>query len=206
MSISITAPAQGLNTITFVGPTRLEFKDSVAEVEDLPEGVRTYLLGQGFRVGGDEGTVVESLDGAPVPPATTVDARSFDTPTQVGSKLRDAAVDPRPEDFLPPVNAGQADPHGPEVVSPEIHASQGVRPVKPGDVHVDDVEQQDVEETEHAENATDGTPIVEVAEPAGNASTDAWREYALAKGATDADVEGKSRDDLRDAYGTKSAG
>jgi hypothetical protein len=31
--------------------------------------------------------------------------------------IRDAAVDPRPEDFLPPTNAGQANPHGPEVVA-----------------------------------------------------------------------------------------
>lgn len=37
--------------------------------------------------------------------------------------------------------------------------------------------------------------------PAGNASTEAWQEYAKSQGATDADVEGKSRDELRDTYG-----
>ncbi len=33
------------------------------------------------------------------------------------SPLRDAAVDPHQGDYLPPVNAGTADPHGPKVVS-----------------------------------------------------------------------------------------
>lgn len=34
---------------------------------------------------------------------------------QIGSKVRDAAVDPRPEDYIVPTNAGEADPHGPHV-------------------------------------------------------------------------------------------
>jgi hypothetical protein len=34
-----------------------------------------------------------------------------------GTPIRDAAVDPRPGDHHPPVNAGLADPHGPLVVS-----------------------------------------------------------------------------------------
>lgn len=37
--------------------------------------------------------------------------------TRIGTPIRDAATDPRPGDHLPPVNAGQADPHGPHVVS-----------------------------------------------------------------------------------------
>lgn len=35
--------------------------------------------------------------------------------------------------------------------------------------------------------------------PKGNASLEDWRSYALSKGFTAADVEGKSRDDLRAA-------
>lgn len=54
---------------------------------------------------------------------------------RIGTRLRDAAVDPRPGDFLPPTNAGEpgelGNPHGPSVVSPEIHASEGVRPIRP---------------------------------------------------------------------------
>ena len=38
-----------------------------------------------------------------------------DGEVQIGARIRDAAVDPRPEDFLPPVNAGEADPHSPRV-------------------------------------------------------------------------------------------
>lgn len=60
------------------------------------------------------------------------------TLTVLGTPLRDAAVDPEPGDFLPPTNAGAegelGNPHGPTVVSPEIHASEGTRPVHPGAV------------------------------------------------------------------------
>lgn len=49
-------------------------------------------------------------------------------------------------------------------------------------------------ESSEPDNGTDG-------KPAGNASTEVWQDYARSKGATDADLEGKSRDDLRDAYG-----
>lgn len=60
-----------------------------------------------------------------------IDPRTL-TPTQVGTRLRDAAVDPAPGDFLPPTNAGEpgelGNPHGPTVVSPEIHGSAGIRP------------------------------------------------------------------------------
>lgn len=37
-------------------------------------------------------------------------------------------------------------------------------------------------------------------EPAGNASRDAWVAYAKSKGATDEDLEGMGRDDIRDTY------
>lgn len=37
--------------------------------------------------------------------------------------------------------------------------------------------------------------------PAGNASTEDWQEYARTQGATDADLEGLSRNELRDKYG-----
>jgi uncharacterized protein YjdB len=67
----------------------------------------------------------------------TTDPRTV-TDVQVGSSLRDAAVDPQPVDYLPPTNAGEpgelGNPHGPTVISPEIHGSQGMHPVTPGDV------------------------------------------------------------------------
>ena len=57
---------------------------------------------------------------------------------QLGTALRDAAVDPEAGDFLTPTNAGEdgelGNPHGPTVVSPELHGSQGMHPVTPGAV------------------------------------------------------------------------
>lgn len=71
----------------------------------------------------------------------STDPRTIQNPTRVGTPLRDAAVDPAPGDFLPPVNAGKSgeegNPHGPNVYSPEIHASQGIRPVLEGAVSPD---------------------------------------------------------------------
>lgn len=36
--------------------------------------------------------------------------------------------------------------------------------------------------------------------PAGNASLEAWQDYALSQGGTSDQVEGKSRDELRDQF------
>ena len=68
----------------------------------------------------------------------------------VGSPLRDAAVEPAPTDFLPPTRAGEADPHGPLVVAPQVHAS-GPKGVRPGRVDVDAPAEQSADETELAE-------------------------------------------------------
>lgn len=82
----------------------------------------------------------------------TADPRNIKD-TRIGTPTRDAAVDPRPTDFLAPVNAGlpgeEGNPHGPNVWNPEIHASQGVRPVRPGPVDSDPTA-QDAAEDAHA--------------------------------------------------------
>lgn len=79
---------------------------------------------------------------------------------QVGTRLRDGAVDPRPGDFLGPTNAGVegelGNPHGPTVVNPEIHALQDNRPVRPGAVS-DDADTQSADETEHLQEWHAGT-------------------------------------------------
>lgn len=36
--------------------------------------------------------------------------------------------------------------------------------------------------------------------PRGNASLEAWQEYAKSKGATDEDLDGMTRDEIRDLY------
>jgi hypothetical protein len=45
-------------------------------------------------------------------------------------------------------------------------------------------------------------PVVggDVGKPAGNAGLDDWTAYARSQGATDADLEGLSRNDVRDLY------
>ena len=75
-----------------------------------------------------------------------MDARDAAEPILVGSPLRDAAVDPKPWDFLPPTNAGEADPHGPLVVAPGIHGD-GPKGIRPGDVLVHDTDAQAAAET-----------------------------------------------------------
>lgn len=150
--MKITAPVPGYTDTTQIGPITLEFRDGVAEHDGkLPDGVRAYLTEQGYGIG-------SKSPAEPPAAAEPADPREVGD-EQVGTKLRDGAVDPRPGDFLAPTNAGDANPHGSDVVSPGLHAVESVRPVKPGDVHVDDPEAQDAAETEHAAAATDGTPV-----------------------------------------------
>lgn len=154
--MKIHSPAKGYTATDVYGTTEIKFEDGVAEFDgDLPAGIRQYLIGAGY-----------GLDEEPAEPEPAPEpADPRDLPDgALGTPLRDAAVDPRPEDFLAPTNAGQANPHGPEVVSPEIHASQGVRPVKGGEVHVTEPEKQDEAEKAHVETVlAEGTSAV--AEP-----------------------------------------
>ena len=80
------------------------------------------------------------------------DPREYVTPTVVGTPLRDGSVDPKGGDFLGPLNAGlegeDGNPHGPNVLNPQIHAGDGIRPVRPGAVSAD-ASQQDADEKQH---------------------------------------------------------
>lgn len=80
------------------------------------------------------------------------------------------------------------------------------------DVHADDVERFDglnvapvspAAQLPAAESdpGPESAPTKEI--PAGNASQVAWREFALASGASEADVEGLTRDELRERFGPK---
>ena len=120
------------------GPGDAVFEDGVADVSD--ENALNYYRSAGYKVSGK----VEN----PIEPAEQADPREVSEQV-VGTRLRDAAVDPRPEDFLAPVNAGDANPHGPEVVSPEIHAS-GPSGLRPGEVFVEDLVKQEKRESEFA--------------------------------------------------------
>jgi hypothetical protein len=127
VTTKIYAPDSRASGETYIGPHVLVFRDGVAEYDgDLSEGALTYMRSHGYGIDAKaEPVTVET----PEPP----DPREVDT-TLVGTDLRDAAVDPRPEDFLPPVNAGEENPHGPKVVAPGIHAATTAKPIHPGPV------------------------------------------------------------------------
>ena len=94
-----------------------------------------------------------------------MDARDAGVPILIGSPLRDAAVDPKPWDFLPPTNAGEADPHGPLVVAPGLHGV-GPKPIRGGEVFVGEPKKQGAAETALAEAVlVEGQPATVNAEP-----------------------------------------
>lgn len=72
------------------------------------------------------------------------------------------------------------------------------------DVHKDDLERFD---RLNAPFASEPVPLPKAITqsddeaPAGNASLEDWQEYARSQGASDDDLEGKSRNDLRDEFG-----
>jgi hypothetical protein len=49
--VRIKSPIEKYNGISEYGPVTLAFKDGVAEVEELSEGLRNYLEGRGYKVG-----------------------------------------------------------------------------------------------------------------------------------------------------------
>lgn len=120
------------------GPGDAVFENGVAEVDD--ENALNYYRAAGYTVSGKQENAPES----PEPP----DPREVGEEV-LGTRLRDAAVDPEPSDFLAPTNAGKGNPHGSSVISPEIHAS-GPAGIRPGEVFVEDVDKQEKRETEYA--------------------------------------------------------
>lgn len=138
-TVKVTAPVRSYNGTVGYGENSVTFKDGEAEVPTDSPHLR-YFREAGYGVGSKE----------PQPPsAPEVEYPDPSNPRIEYAPLRDAAVDPRPEDFLEPINAGKAHPHSPEVVSPGIHAV-GPAPIRPGEVHVDDVAAQDRAEKELA--------------------------------------------------------
>jgi hypothetical protein len=180
----------------------LQFEDGRAETDD--KAIIRYARKAGYGIDG-QATAPE----APVQP----DSREVGGEQVVGTRLRDAAVDPRPEDFLPPTNAGEADPHGPLVVAPGIHASE-TGPIHPGDVHVDDTAKQEAQETALAEAvfvrnedvteatraAAEGEEAQQEHRPAQSAPKAEWVDYAILRGVSREDAESMTKADLIAAY------
>lgn len=127
----------------------VEFKDGVGEVDEGNTAVLAYFRRKGYGIG---------------KPARKPDQAESPDPREVsnlrsGTPLRDAAVDPKPGDFLPPTNAGEANPHGPLVVAPQIHAAeQGPKPIVAGAVPADPADQE-AKETAAVKQAASGEPV-----------------------------------------------
>jgi hypothetical protein len=177
------------------------FEDGRAETDN--DMVVRYARKAGYGIDGDA-----SAPEAPVQP----DSREVGGEHVVGTRLRDAAVDPREEDFLPPTNAGEADPHGPLVVAPGVHASE-TGPIHPGDVHVDDPKVQEAQETALAEavfvrnedvteatRAAAGEAAGQEHRPAQSAPKAEWVDYAILRGVSREDAESMTKADLIAAY------
>lgn len=150
------ARMKGVHT-SFYGDKAVTFEDGVAKVADLAPGLRGYFEANGYGIGGED---AEDPEPAPEP----ADPRELEQGgiVQMGTPLRDAAVDPQEGDFLPPTNAGEANPHGPDVVSPGIHAVAGPGPIVPGTVG--DKDYQEAKETAAAEAVltAEDQPVPEV--------------------------------------------
>lgn len=158
------------------GAFGVKFERGVGETDD--DRAIAYYERKGY---GIDGPAPEREDDTP----EVADPRHVTH--QTAPSVKDAAVDadaldgPATEAFLPPTNVGE-NPHGPKVVSPGIHAAPGPKPVIPGPVSDDAGEQEQVE-TDVAER-------------------DVWADYARSQGATDDELDGLGRDEIRDRWGS----
>lgn len=136
------------------------FDDGVAIVERANVSAVSYFRRHGYGLGAPP--VAEKPD--------VVDPRELGDGTVVtGTRLRDAAVDPAPGDFLPPTRAGDANPHGPEVVAPGLHAVPP-GPVVPGPVSPDPAVQQGLETAVADAVLVEGADVGVVTRVAANAN------------------------------------
>lgn len=191
----IHSPEEGY---TGPGPAGLQFEDGKAETDN--DMVVRYARKAGYGIDKAAGTPED-----PVQP----DSREVGGEQVVGTRLRDAAVDPKSEDFLPPTNAGEADPHGPLVVAPGIHAAE-TGPIHPGDVHVDEPKVQEAQETALAQAVfVEGQDVTEATRAAAGGEAHAptqsatkadWVEYAVAQGASREEAESMTKADLVETY------
>lgn len=182
-----------------------------------------YFRRKGYIVDGET-----TAPPAPEPPDPRLIGTDGDGIEPVGTKLRDAAVDPRPSDFMPPTNAGEANPHGPDVVAPGVHAAPPT-PITPGPVSSDPKVQEAVETAAAGAVLAQGAPVGEVTDavaeankdgltvaditptedggvtaelerPAKSAKVAEWRAYAVAQGMTEEEAGQLTKDELIDAY------
>lgn len=165
-TVKVHAPAAG-----FTGSVAgVNFAGGVADVEEGTAAM-AYFRRHGYGIGEPANPPVR---------IQTVDSRTVGV-VQQGAVARDAAVDPHPTDYLPPVNAGKADPHSQAVVAPQLHGQP------PPQAIVTAVEQAEA----------DGAEV-----PNKSASKADWVTYATSPdgGMSTEDAEAATRDDLADKF------
>jgi hypothetical protein len=201
-TVMVTAPNADY---TGTGPGGVKFVQGEATVDTSVPAQRAalaYFRDRGYGIAGDE----------PVQPETPEQPDSRDvTHEHAGARLRDAAVNPREVDYLVPTNAGDADPHGPLVVSPGPHASTP-GPVHPGPVDVDDPRVQEARETSLASDVfVDGMDVPAATQRAAgsNAQNDSdrpvksatkaeWVDWVAGLGVDRAEAESWTKSQLAD--------
>jgi hypothetical protein len=167
----ITTPVPGYSG---QGPGNIMFQDGVGESDD--PAVIAYCQGAGYGIDADP-----PARQTPEPPdPRKVEERS-------SAPLRDAAVDPRPEDFRAPSNAGEANPHGPLVVAPGI--ADGSPPAAP-----QEAEGKEKHDEPEAPRPPQSAPVAD------------WRAYALTQVDNDpavhAEIEKATKAELIKTYGS----
>jgi hypothetical protein len=171
----ITTPVPGYSG---PGPAGVMFQDGVGHSDN--EAVIDYCRSAGYGIDGEP----PERDAPKVP-----DPREITGPVQIGAPARDAAVEPREGDFRPPVNAGEANPHGPEVYAPGLPGG-GHQPTAPA-------------EPVPAEGPEAGHP--DEKRPPQSAQVADWRAYALTQVDNDpdarAEVEKMTKAELIKKYG-----
>lgn len=176
MAPRITTPVPGYSG---PGPAGVMFQDGEGHSDD--PAVIDYCRSAGY-----------GIDSEPPEPNTpkVPDPRDVAT-VQIGAPARDAAVDPRATDFRPPVNAGDANPHGPEVYAPGLPGG-GHQPIPPaGDLG--DGPNEDAGNYAEAKPPVQAAPVAE------------WRDYALTRVDNDpavhAEIEKLTKAELIKRYG-----
>lgn len=143
-SVTVYSPVPGYEGRVL----NVEFDDGKASVDESDHQALAYFRRHDYGIGERPKARV----------ATSPDPREVGEggsgTEAVGTRLRDAAVDPQSGDFLPPTKAGKANPHGPAVVSPGVHATPPA-PIVPGPVS------SEVKEQEAAETAAAQAALVE---------------------------------------------
>ncbi|KUN34827.1 hypothetical protein AQJ30_27550 [Streptomyces longwoodensis] len=148
----ITTPVPGYSG---PGPAGVMFQDGVGHSDD--QAVIDYCRGAGYGI--DEEPPRRETPQVPDPREVTT--------VVVGAPARDAAVDPSPADFRPPVNAGEANPHGPQVWAPGLPGG-GLQPTAPP---------ADSDEVTSGTKENEGGP--DVPPPAQNAPVAEWRQWVI---------------------------